>query len=131
MVKAGEIRDTVLDQRLIVIERNGKPKERLVLDAWLEWRGHARATGLAYEPGQEVMLADGRYNLWRGWAAESIEGDVSLWHRLMDSWLRARRCGSPLVRAMVRLSNPIPRSEAVHRTGILEQDARVRQELHR
>jgi hypothetical protein len=84
MVKPGEIRDTVRDWRIIVTGRNGKPQTKLVLDEWMEWAGHARATGLAFEPGQPTMLPDGQYNLWPGWAAPPIEGDVSLWLRLMD-----------------------------------------------
>ena len=53
--------------------------------AWLEWEFRAECSGLEFAPGQGRVTADGKLNVWSGWGLpEPVEGDVSLWHELME-----------------------------------------------
>lgn len=52
---------------------------------WLEWPHRAETLGLTFAPGQPRITADNLLNTWEGWGvSEPIEGDVAMWHRLLD-----------------------------------------------
>jgi hypothetical protein len=61
----------------ILADDGGKPKMVNLVDLWLE---HAERrtypAGLTFAPDSEVLS---KYNLWRGWSYEPVEGDVGPW----------------------------------------------------
>ena len=50
---------------------------------WLKWGSRFELTRMTFAPGKPRIF-DGMLNLWKGWGAESVEGDVSLWEQFMD-----------------------------------------------
>lgn len=63
-----------------VIKPNGDVSYRAVAAAseWLKWPLRYQADKLTYKPGAEKYLVNGisLYNIWPGWGAEPIKGDV-------------------------------------------------------
>lgn len=56
---------------------------------WIKWPGRAVADSLVYEPGKPLILTNGnQFNMWEGWGAEPIEGDVSLFTTFIDHIFR-------------------------------------------
>lgn len=53
-------------------------------DRWLRWANRRTCRRLSYSPGQSQVLADGGYNLWRGWGVEPKAGDVSPFIKLIN-----------------------------------------------
>ena len=60
-----------------------KLKEMKIPTLWLDWPHRAQLDGITYLPGRPSE-ADGKWNLWRGWGAESKKGDIRPWLKLMD-----------------------------------------------
>lgn len=67
---------------------NAKGKTTLVEksapEQWLKWPGRAEVARTTYVPGADRVTAKGELNLWGGWAATPIKGDVTMWNRLLD-----------------------------------------------
>jgi hypothetical protein len=70
-----------------VEDRSGKMRTRLVFDVWREWPLHRRYSRPSYAPGKEHDLEDGSFNSWSPYPYESVEGDISLWHRFLNHLL--------------------------------------------
>lgn len=66
------------------VKTEGDKKKRVkVVKEWLDWSQRREQTCFTYKPGRPRICGD-EYNLWRGLAVEEKEGDVSLWHELLD-----------------------------------------------
>ena len=60
-----------------VLSDGAKPKLINLVDLWLEHpKRRTFAAGLTFAPDMEVL---DRYNLWRGWSQDAVEGDVQPW----------------------------------------------------
>lgn len=60
-----------------VLSDGEKPKLINLVDLWLEHpQRRTYAAGLTFAPDMEIL---DRYNLWRGWTHEAVEGDVEVW----------------------------------------------------
>lgn len=66
------------------LDRWGKPTAKEAGVAWLEWPKRSEARAMVYAPGKATFTEDGAVNVWPGWGCDSVEGDVSLWHALLD-----------------------------------------------
>jgi hypothetical protein len=73
----------------VKIEEKSAPKE------WLKWPARAEVQRITYAPAQPRITYDNELNVWVGWGVEPEEGDVTNWHRLMDSIFQ----GEPEARA--------------------------------
>jgi hypothetical protein len=57
---------------------------------WMQWPQRRKANGITFAPGGELFVDDLRHpghqllNMWSGWGAEPVRGDVTVYHRLMD-----------------------------------------------
>lgn len=56
--------------------------------AWMRWENRSQVQRLTYAPGRGPTFREDRgdlvLNSWKGWGCEPLEGDVSLWHELLD-----------------------------------------------
>jgi hypothetical protein len=60
-----------------VLSGDEKPKLVNLVDMWLEHPDRRTyAAGLTFAPDMQILE---RYNLWRGWSVEGVEGDVEPW----------------------------------------------------
>jgi len=60
-----------------VLSGDEKPKLINLVDMWLESPDRRTfAAGLTFAPDMQILE---RYNLWRGWSVEGVEGDVEPW----------------------------------------------------
>ena len=60
-----------------VLSGDEKPKLVNLVDMWLEHpERRTYAAGLTFAPDMQILE---RYNLWRGWSVEGVEGDVEPW----------------------------------------------------
>lgn len=64
---------------MVVVGRGaeGNPIRKPRNAAWLDDPQRAAYTGVVLDPGQGPVTATGELNLWRGFAVQSVEGDVS------------------------------------------------------
>lgn len=65
----------------------GKEKTVPTAREWMQWPHRNKARGLTFAPGGDVFVLDpkkGRLlNMWQGWGAEPVKGDVTPFHRLI------------------------------------------------
>lgn len=73
----------VANRKTIGAKADGSPTSIAAGVAWIEWPYRRSYTRMVYEPGHPTDMDDGSLNNWKGWGAESIEGDVSRWNQLM------------------------------------------------
>lgn len=60
-----------------VLSGDEKPKLVNLVDMWLEHPDRRTyAAGLTFAPDMQIL---DKYNLWRGWSVEAVEGDVAPW----------------------------------------------------
>jgi Domain of unknown function (DUF3854)/Family of unknown function (DUF5906) len=52
-------------------------------DSWMKWLFRQSYTRIEYVPGHE-KLANGAYNIWRGWGVEARKGDITLFRKLIE-----------------------------------------------
>ena len=52
-------------------------------DAWLNSPERREHIDFTFQPGQDIIF-DNHVNLWMGWGAAPVKGDVSLWTELLD-----------------------------------------------
>lgn len=103
-----------------------KPKRVSTAKRWLEWKERFEARALTYAPGKP-QIADGQWNLWRGWGVEPKRGDVGPWHQLLDfmfkhekpevrEWFE-RWCAYPLQNPGVKLFSSVVMWSVAQGTG--------------
>jgi hypothetical protein len=72
------------DRKYATRDSEGKVKTKPLAKAWLEWPGRFTLNHLTYAPGQPLVTEARDCNLWRGWGVESVKGDVTPFHDLLD-----------------------------------------------
>lgn len=65
----------------------GKNKVKLVekgaANEWLRWPARSEVQRMTYLPGEPRLTKHGDLNIWRGWGAVPVEGDIKPWQDLM------------------------------------------------
>jgi hypothetical protein len=61
-----------------VLVAKSAPKE------WLKWPARGEVARSTYEPGADRITTKGELNVWPGWKATPIKGDIKPWTQLLD-----------------------------------------------
>ena len=72
----------------------GKPIS--IAKAWMDWKDRNSVRAMDYLPGQDVV-ADGKYNTWKGMGHEPKEGEVMPWIDLLSNNIRDDRVRKYLI----------------------------------
>lgn len=72
------------DLRATTFNARGEQTETGVGELWLAWPYRQKFSKIVYIPGAPPITDAGEYNAWRSWGVTPQEGDVSLWHELLD-----------------------------------------------
>lgn len=59
-------------------------KRENAFNLWMRWPYRRQYAAIEFTPGEPQTTQSGALNLWSGWPQEPVEGDVSLWHKLMN-----------------------------------------------
>jgi hypothetical protein len=61
-----------------------KLQQRSAAKDWVQWAARAAVDSVVYEPAAEVIVNGSQLNLWEGWGATPIEGDVAPFVELFE-----------------------------------------------
>jgi hypothetical protein len=72
------------DRKYEQVNDEGKVTIRKAATDWIQWPARAVVDSVVYEPAAPVIVNGVQLNLWEGWGATPIEGDVSIFVKLID-----------------------------------------------
>ncbi len=64
-------------------EKGTKLVEKSAPKEWLKWPYRAEVEKATYAPGEPLIIQD-QLNVWRGWGATPVKGDITPWKNLLD-----------------------------------------------
>lgn len=67
-----------------VEDANGAKKPHKAAPDWVAWDARSAVDSISYTPGGEVIINGNQLNLWEGWGATPVHGDVSPFTELID-----------------------------------------------
>jgi hypothetical protein len=86
MMKVGVFEGEVFaDRKYLSIGATGKSVERPAAKDWIVWPGRSKVDSVVYAPGDGQVVNGNQLNLWEGWGAKPVKGDVSLYTQLLDT----------------------------------------------
>jgi hypothetical protein len=84
MLVASFKNEVYADRQHLATETNGKLTLHQTAESWMKWPARRAFDSIAYSPGSELFVNNLQYNLWEGWGAKPVKGDVSLFVELLD-----------------------------------------------
>lgn len=76
---------TIFAPRTVIeYDPTGRARSVNLFKLWTNWPGRRTHRALVYDPGQPTVTVDGSYNVWPGWGAEPIKGNIKPFYELID-----------------------------------------------
>ena len=78
------------NRKFVYVDGEGKVKRIGLGKAWMEWPQRREYDSMTYAPGMPQVVG-AQWNRWRGWGAEPVKGDVSMFLKLVEHLFKGDR----------------------------------------